>query len=981
MGFFSSSKYYVGNWLTFRLNGQAENPTKGIILYCIAASTNSSFTEVFNKYVLQSKYYSDFRRYLEKTRQNTYYKTGAGFELVNGNDKTTSEDVKYLRNVHKNYYVNNYTQSTNLVHSEDGNGTDVWEPLESNEEYLAIRKEYFATKYPDEPLYSDLVYVYGPETPVRPINAYGNLRYVPVVAQELGTGDEVHNVYSYFTDMVSAIGGGAYYYKSYAHSWAAFNYLVSNVLHRLHVAGEIVAAKSDYSDFVEDFGYFVGSRNNNLNWYFKNKQPFTSGLFLEYGHDHQQIIENPPVTSVFDRPLFRHPILSSPRKAGKWISPKVLRVFFYKRIPSGTYAQYTTPWFHYDIDVTTIYPDWPIADEHRNPNTNPNHLDHFYSKFRDYVTYDEIYYRKYFNEKLYISKTEGSSSTPDTVDIRPYYAYFEHPVRFYEGSEGYKVLIDRNRRLTSFRSILPIDLKHRWRFLGDIDKNKPPLYQDILDDEIRPLLKYAGFKYEDLVKDIKESGYNNICRDAYFHYAIDYSQKSEHAIKYFIFWMKEKPQYYEYNMANTSRYLQRQHEEGYVVLDDNAWYENDSYEFASARSSTEGIHKCGYKKGNIDRYKRKVLRKGEYKLTIKWTPERRITHVVSYFRDGRFHRETRTKQLKSRFIEIIHQETEEYVVYYRIFSPYVVWEFPDATLPTGRDQPPSTLSLDSPGNDQLIFIPLRIGILQDFPNYAGHALLNDSARISMYMLDKKKLAWYKDPDKLMAVTIVLTIVTAAFSAAASIAAASAATASASVIDLITTFVINVAIDIAVNYAITELVRLIDPELALIILAALVAVSAYGAIANATSLPGLPFADEAVLTVGNNKITGGKLLASTTKNFQSAFRSNIQDINEDLLGEIEEFETEYEDRLSLIEEGEESLSGYGLEDKLPYLQTIMSGEQESPNAFYNRTLNFNPGEKVLNSINTYANLSLNLPLNNSNFITTQFAQHQLSLYKV
>lgn len=771
---------------------------------------------------------------------------------------------------------------------------------------------------------------------------------------------------------------------------------------------------------------------------------FPVAFYGSYDGPYNNVLPKTPVFNTSARRT-SNPATGTHANLGKWISSTVFRVYLYSFDAMYDTGVFGPPLVSYDVDVRLIFPQWPNVPIGQVLKSMPytENFSHEYNDAIRAIAQGERslthqqFYNVHYNGKdswSYhgILKTKNVTNYNNTgrINYQDRIGYAKDPMDngerwdsisakayFSEGSPEYERLNDIFRKLTSYSVLSPIPIKENWKFFGDYYKNSwdAPYKPDLLEEEIEPLLKLAGTSYEQMAEIIKESGYNHDTKNAWFHYGLDFTQTSEHACKYFINWMLEQEDAVFYDdvhyrktktiSANYGTYT------GVYGLDEVGWFIDGSpvfninehaplqagqdfpnpqpdYELGNAVVSaddyftflgsgsknirtipymgdyfdrsvlnTEGIHRMGAAKLSINRRKEKVLGVGQYKMY----PRKKTRSSRLYFTT--ITNEVSSRVAQTSYVEIIFQESETEAVYYRIFDPWIIWDLP------GADNVPSPISLHTAGNTQNVFIPLRTNVLQKYPNYEAHAILNDAARFSIYTLDKHTLEWYKDPAKVSIVLDVIQIVVAIYSLGTSEVSG--------IGELIKQIVYKILIDILVY----ELIKLVSPEFALIIAAAALVGSAVHSAFTSAGLPGIPFVDELLVAVDATIDSAMEITRTLFRSTVSGVSKYNQEEQDRLLGKMEDLEEEYTERLEELEEAEEAIGEFGLSNPISYLASMLSGQRESPESFFNRTLNTNPGDYALKSVDRYVDNTLELPELDTNFISTQFVQHQVSLYKV
>lgn len=249
-----------------------------------------------------------------------------------------------------------------------------------------------------------------------------------------------------------------------------------------------------------------------------------------------------------------------------------------------------------------------------------------------------------------------------------------------------------------------------------------------------------------------------------------------------------------------------------------------------------------------------------------------------------------------------------------------------------------------------LYVPVQVEFLTPFSALAEERILLDAMTLTIYAYDEQNLSWYESgffQFVVFAIAVAFTVYSLGQDGGTAIGAALTAASSTGSYSLLVTLLVDVLVSISLNYAILWLSEEIGGFLgvALIFAAYIYLPTQYGG--GGGSVKGMPFAESLVKATSS-------VLTIETKNIQ-----------EDLLSLQEEavdFESKVESREEEIEKAQELLGNNdAISDPLYEFNVgIYFPPEETPQNFYDRTLNFDPGSLTLEAVNAYVESALTLP---------------------
>ena len=1056
MGFFSDKKYYIGAWGNFVLRPPAENPTKELLLGAI--NHRLGIAEVFVRYALQRRYYLNFNKFIAQYGRNSVIKSDIVYDISGESELSTENLLRMYSKFEEEYkkkYLQHNTDKENIFLPMEGTqeyfnyvtrSSDFYTKYDTadnkyqssgrspaDEETLRLELLSLGSEYPESWADSHLdTFVYPRNEEFQTTIEKGRV-FSPENRfrhSELPSTEELENPAAFDVDFRVKSRIPKYHRRTlydprydwtyiypYANGWYFIKKCVLHAQDKLLQNGDIYFVARDFNDVEKKFGVtlekeyirrdFRDYDSRYFAYYYKRffiaadctiwKNENTPVLTPYHYHEEFSRDDNDTYSRV-GISIYNYPLSGTGNsKLFKWLSPYEIRIYFYALLPTYTGQALGAPILHYDLDVRTIFPNFPfgrlaeteffnyvnaaspsiftpsvvvsnsprkitISTVVKEKNTKPD-LATFAREPNNYLFY----------------RYESLPKTPEAHQISPefYKRRFNNAITAFsvgEEDEIYKKII-QGARLTGDSIFEPVPLKEKWKFFGDDYKS------DLLEREIKPLLKYAGFSYDSLKKVVQETGYNHDTRDAWFHFGADATQNSEHMAKYFVKYFEQFKDFYIYDTENFSMDVTSRIDgsKQLYALDENGWYKQDCFVGFPAEGyvdvrlkpdhgyviqSGTGLHNCAYKKITVNRRTESKYPRGSYTQSIKDTPNVRVVTTKSNaYGDTWYGNEYR----KATYLEIIHQETETEAVYYRYYSLTVLWKFPYA------DNPSDWISLEDKDLQQNIYFPLNVRVLQNMTNYEAHAILNDCARVTIYTVDKITIPWYKNPDRLKTVFSIIEMVMFIYT----ISTLSLGNPKNVFWEITKSYLLKTLTEELVQ----RLIKVFSPEIALIIAAALSAAAGGHAIAKSFGNPGLPFIDTVLLSVDSVKVTVQEAVSLIRNTTIALVQEDSAQQTEEASEEFAVFQEQYIERLEELEERENESSGYGLSNPIFYLATMLDTERESPDGFYSRTLNTATADTSIQALDLYANNVLRLPEAGTNFITTQFVSHQLTLYKV
>lgn len=247
------------------------------------------------------------------------------------------------------------------------------------------------------------------------------------------------------------------------------------------------------------------------------------------------------------------------------------------------------------------------------------------------------------------------------------------------------------------------------------------------------------------------------------------------------------------------------------------------------------------------------------------------------------------------------------------------------------------------GKQEGFILPISYNVMKQLSREEENELCYDCLNIVMYIRAEVEVKWWQTGLFQTFVQIVGWVL-AIYTAGQSLVIAAATSASA-----VAMVVLNIIIStVVIDYAIQWIYENIDSETIRIILSVALAIVASGKL--------------------NDIVTGiANATAKTLVDLVTIIGDTLSALNSFELAQIQEeygvFKEEYEKELDELEELRDSLGLNENNAPLYMIQDVMVPRldaSESPNNFFNRTLNTNPGVDCYNLVQDYVDMALTLP---------------------